>query len=92
MGKRAFHAYVCGRVQGVGFRWSAYDKARALHIGGWVRNHSDGRVEVLAEGEETQLAAFKAWLSKGPPGAWVESVESSELAASGLFPGFSIED
>src|SRR5687767_612845 len=49
---RRLHAVVSGRVQGVGYRATAQDEARALGLGGWVRNRADGTVEVDAEGED----------------------------------------
>ena len=44
-----------GRVQGVGFRYRAYYAANHLGIGGWVRNCSDGSVEMEVEGPEEEL-------------------------------------
>jgi acylphosphatase len=47
-----------GRVQGVGFRATAASIARSQPITGWVRNLPDGRVQLLAEGEEADVQAF----------------------------------
>jgi acylphosphatase len=71
----SFRARVSGRVQGVGFRWSAVSEARRLGLRGRVRNAADGSVEVEAEGVAGSLADFLAWLRRGPPGAWVTGVE-----------------
>jgi acylphosphatase len=68
-------ARVTGRVQGVGFRWSAISEARRLGLRGRVRNAADGSVEVEAAGGAGSLAAFLAWLRRGPPGARVTGVE-----------------
>jgi acylphosphatase len=46
---------------------------------GWVRNRSDGSVEVLAMGEEQQLEALWQWLHKGPALAKVESVHQEKV-------------
>lgn len=54
MNKRV-HIYYEGRVQGVGFRFTAEYIAQDLKITGWVKNLSDGRVELLAEGPEDSL-------------------------------------
>jgi acylphosphatase len=49
-----------GSVQGVGFRWSVKRVAKGFDVVGWVRNLPDGRVELLASGEETEVRAFVA--------------------------------
>jgi len=74
-GPRAFRARVTGRVQGVGFRYSAVREALRLGLRGWVRNAGDGSVEVEAEGASPALEDFLAWLRRGPPGAYVVDVE-----------------
>ena len=53
--RKQLHAYFTGRVQGVGFRFTAQDIAAELNIVGWVKNLRDGRVEILAEAEEEAL-------------------------------------
>jgi acylphosphatase len=68
------HVVVTGRVQGVGFRFTAVDAARRLGVHGWVRNQPDGSVEVLAEGERPAVEGLVRFLHRGPPGAWVEDV------------------
>jgi acylphosphatase len=65
---------VHGRVQGVGYRATTLDEARRLGLAGWVRNRIDGTVEVLAEGAESKLRLFLAYLHRGPWGAHVTSV------------------
>jgi acylphosphatase len=52
------HAIYSGRVQGIGFRWTAQRLAQEMHISGWVRNLSDGRVELQAEAVRTTLLEF----------------------------------
>jgi acylphosphatase len=47
-----------GHVQGVGFRYTAQSIARRYDVRGYVRNLADGRVELVAEGEKHELAAF----------------------------------
>jgi len=67
---------VRGRVQGVGFRASVAETARALGLCGWVRNRPDGTVEVDAAGEEETLLAFERFLRRGPRMAHVSGVDS----------------
>ena len=88
---RAFRARVVGRVQGVGFRWSAVREARRLGVRGWVRNADDGSVEVEAEGAPPDLEAFLAWLHRGPAGASVSGVEVRPVAPSGARGDFDLE-
>ena len=64
--KIAIHAYVSGRVQGVYYRSSIKKKAQELNIKGWIKNLIDGRVEVFACGEETQVMKLYQYLWKGP--------------------------
>lgn len=68
------HVEVVGAVQGVGFRWFVREQARALHVGGWVRNRGDGAVEVAARGEAGALEALRASVQSGPLGAHVSAV------------------
>lgn len=80
----ARHVLVSGRVQGVGFRWSARAKGEELGLAGWVRNLPDGRVEAWLEGEEGAVRAMLAWLAQGPPAARVRNVEAVERMPEGL--------
>jgi acylphosphatase len=68
---------VSGRVQGVFYRASTRQQARQQGLSGWVRNRYDGRVEVLACGDEDQLEAFAKWLEIGPEHAKVTNIEVS---------------
>ena len=64
-----------GRVQGVGYRYSAKMKAESLAIRGSVQNLQDGSVFVTAQGEKQAIDNFVRWCYKGPPGAIVRSIE-----------------
>jgi acylphosphatase len=86
----AFHARVRGRVQGVGFRYSAIQEAHRLGITGWVRNEINGDVEVWAEGPPEKLTAFLRWLRRGPPYAHVETVDREEKPPRG-YREFGVE-
>ena len=86
----AFFAKVRGRVQGVGFRYSAYREARRLKLNGWVRNVDDGSVEVWAEGPPEKLSLLLAWLHKGPQFSRVDTVEKEDKAPQ-AYDDFFIE-
>ena len=64
-----------GRVQGVGFRYSAKKEAESLGIKGSVQNIHDGSVFVTAQGEKEAMNNFVKWCYKGPPGAIVRNIE-----------------
>jgi acylphosphatase len=75
-------SFVSGRVQGVFYRATCVAKARELGLTGFARNLADGRVEVLACGEETAVNAFVTWLWEGSPASKVSGVitERADLA------------
>ena len=67
---------ISGRVQGVGFREATVDAARAAGVAGWVRNRTDGTVEVLVQGSSDAVDRLAAWCRRGPPLARVTGVEA----------------
>ena len=67
---------ISGRVQGVGYRMWAVATARALGLAGWVRNLTDGSVEVLVHGGPDAVAGFIQACHEGPMGGGVTSVET----------------
>jgi len=87
----SIHLEVCGRVQGVGFRWFVVEKAQQLKLAGWVRNKRDGHVEIAAAGDRQSLASLEAAVKAGPRGARVEEVRSlSPVAPESLPSPFEI--
>ena len=88
---RRVHALVTGRVQGVGFRATTHQAALQLALAGWVRNLQDGRVEVVAEGEQESLEAFVAFLHRGPRLARVVNVSVQWGAARGESQPFAVK-
>jgi acylphosphatase len=75
---------VHGRVQGVFFRDSARERARAHNVSGWVRNRSDGAVEAVLEGTPGAVQQVLRFLETGPPRAEVEEIDLSEEEPEGL--------
>jgi acylphosphatase len=78
------HLWVRGRVQGVWYRGSCAEQARALGISGWARNLADGRVEIVAEGDLEAVDKLVEWCSHGPPAARVTAVEVHAEEPEGL--------
>jgi acylphosphatase len=80
---------VHGRVQGVFFRDSTRERARAHGVAGWVANRPDGAVEAVLEGESEAVDRVVRFLETGPPSAEVKRIETSDEAPEGL-SGFSV--
>ena len=89
-GRARLHLIVSGRVQGVGFRFSAYDEAKDLALAGWVRNLGNGDVEIVAEGKQENLQMLAAWAHLGPPSAHVTQVREDWQEFIGEFGEFRI--
>ncbi|GCE25293.1 hypothetical protein KDA_07770 [Dictyobacter alpinus] len=68
---------VVGLVQGVGFRYFVVQRAHALGIHGYVRNDSNGDVEVVAQGTRSALEQLLALLRQGPSAAQVQDVQAT---------------
>lgn len=68
------HFLVKGRVQGVGFRWFVHREAAEIGLRGWVKNTDEGHVEILAAGDDGQIAELKVALRKGSRGSRVDAV------------------
>jgi acylphosphatase len=84
-------AVVSGRVQGVGFRYSAAKTATRLGLVGWVRNRIDGSVEVHCEGAPDSVAQYLKWLENGPPGAQVTQVDKRTVVSQNCYRSFTID-
>ena len=80
---------VTGRVQGVWFRDSCREQARAERVNGFARNRADGSVEVELEGPEPAVERMIAWCKIGPPRARVDAVAVDRISPVGE-PGFRI--
>jgi acylphosphatase len=80
---RRVNVVVTGRVQGVFYRASCADRARAAGLGGWVRNRPDGAVEAEFEGPTERVEAILAWCRQGPPSAHVDEVLVSDREPAG---------
>ena len=81
---------ISGRVQGVGFRFSAYDEATSLAVAGFVRNLPGGEVEIVAEGPREKLKMLASWAHLGPTSARVTEVRKEWLDPTGEFTEFRI--
>ena len=81
---------ISGNVQGVSFRYHTQQKARSLGLVGYVRNLTDGRVEVVAEGDDRPLGDLLAFCKDGPSSASVSDVQVDHEKPTGQYTIFSI--
>ena len=81
---------VSGVVQGVGFRWYVRQVAGRYGVKGYVKNLFDGSVEILAEGDETDLKAFYEEVRIGPRYAEITGVKVDWIDYRGKFNEFRI--
>ncbi|MDP8246266.1 MAG: acylphosphatase [Candidatus Hinthialibacter antarcticus] len=84
------HVIINGRVQGVGYRYFAQNAAQSLGLTGEVRNLADRRVELVAEGPESDLKQLLKRLQAGPALSHVSSLDVNWRPARGEFRGFDI--
>jgi acylphosphatase len=86
----SLRATIHGHVQGVFFRASVREQAEKLHLTGFVRNQTDGVVEVGVEGEKQHLEKLVGFLKTGPPGARVDEVRIDWADYTGKYTDFSV--
>ncbi len=90
MAETALHIWVSGKVQGVYFRGSTAKKANKLALSGWVKNLTDGRVEILAQGSQQSLDALLMWCGHGPVLAKVNEVKHELAQIDQKLPAFEV--
>lgn len=73
-----WHIFFSGRVQGVGFRYQSAWMARRRSLTGWVRNRSDGRVEMEVQGNPSEIEGMLAEL-KGDSYIQIRRIDSEEI-------------
>jgi len=79
-----------GRVQGVGFRWTACRIAERFEVAGWVRNEADGTVRCVAEGKVSELDAFVEAVHEAMAGN-ITDTRTSQREGRGDLDGFTIQ-
>lgn len=87
---RRLTCYYSGRVQGIGFRYTAHNLALQYDVAGFVRNLSDGRVEMVMEGPEEEMRRLMEDIRQRMDD-FIREVSVVESAATGEFQRFSIK-
>ncbi|MBI5383879.1 MAG: acylphosphatase [Verrucomicrobia bacterium] len=90
MSRQRMRVLYSGHVQGVGFRYTARSVAAGFEVTGTVRNLSDGRVELIAEGERAELEGFRDAIRDSGLGSLVRQEAVTWSDATGGFHGFEI--
>lgn len=72
------HIFFYGRVQGVGFRYYAVQKANQLGLTGWVKNLYDGSVEMEVEGQEELIDQLIIFLQNRTY-IWIERIDAKKI-------------
>lgn len=81
--------YFSGHVQGVGFRYQTLQVAKGFDVSGYVRNLPDGRVQLEAEGDAREVAAFVAAVGEHLE-SYIRKTERSSARGPARFTGFTI--
>lgn len=84
-----WHVYFSGRVQGVGFRYTCVQQARHHAVTGWVKNLDNGSVEMIVEGQSSELEAYLQSVSEATHGS-VADTQTIKSAATGEFSAMSV--
>jgi acylphosphatase len=82
--------FFTGRVQGVGFRYTALQVAKEFEVSGYVRNLSDGRVQLEVEGDAVEVKRYVEAIEERMHG-YVRSIERTADSRSASFAGFGIK-
>lgn len=90
MKRRRMRILYSGAVQGVGFRYSVKSTANGFEATGFVRNLTDGRVELVAEGDPAELEAFRVAIRDSGMDHFIRKEEVSWNEATGEYRGFEI--
>jgi len=88
--KKRIHLKIHGQVQGVSFRHYTKQVANKLNLTGWVKNNSDGTVELIVEGEEQAINKLKQACQKFPS-AKIDKIEENWSTCKNEFSAFNIE-
>ena len=84
------HVYFSGHVQGVGFRYSVKTLSLEFDVTGWIKNLADGRVEMVVEGQRSELEAFQSAIPDAGLRSFIRDTQASWSEGAGKFRGFEI--
>lgn len=85
------HVFYSGRVQGVGFRYTAESIAHRLRLSGWVKNLQDSRVELVCEGPKENIDSLLSEIQCGGMGRYITKVDCRWEEPTQEFKDFRVE-
>jgi acylphosphatase len=88
---KTFRILVSGRVQGVGFRYFVYDRAIQFKVKGYVQNTLDNKVEIICQGQKSNLDLFILSVKKGPALSFISEFLLEEVADFSIYNFFDIK-
>ncbi|MEI7865296.1 MAG: acylphosphatase [Chthoniobacterales bacterium] len=88
--RKTVQVFYEGRVQGVGFRYSARRAAAGFDVAGYVRNLTDGRVELIASGQPGEVDGFLQSLRESELAGHIGGESAEEIAPPAGLRGFEI--
>ena len=90
MKRQRVNVFYSGRVQGVGFRYTVKTTATGFEVTGTVKNLDDGRVELLAEGDKSEVEEFLQAIRDSEVGRFIKNEQAVWIDAKNDFRGFEI--
>lgn len=84
------HVVVSGLVQGVGFRYFVYHRAKSFGLAGYVRNIYSGEVEIEIEGDRSMIEEFIKEVKVGPRAAHIKDLKIEWITCSKSYTNFEI--
>lgn len=88
--RKRVEVFYTGRVQGVGFRYTTREIAKGFEVSGYVQNLDDGRVELVAEGEEDEVREFLKAVRESQLGDYIRNVAEAWKTTTENCKGFVI--
>jgi|WetSurMetagenome_2_1015567.scaffolds.fasta_scaffold1308353_1 acylphosphatase len=88
---KTFRILISGRVQGVGFRYFAHDRAVQFNIKGYVQNTHDNKVEIICQGKKNDLDIYIMSIKKGPALSFISEFILEEISDFSLYDFFNIK-
>ena len=85
------HVFYVGRVQGVGFRYTAEKLALDLKLTGWVKNLPDGRVELVCEGPKKKIEELLSAIKNSALTRYIQAIECAWEESKNEFKDFTVE-